>query len=237
MPDDRRKTYPMMATTHWWSLRKRFRGAIPREVTPTYLASALGMNENSAKTNIMPSLRATSIVDKEGKPTDRAVRWRDDAQYAAVCEEIRTTTYPQELLDLAPDASAGRQVIQSWFANHTGAGESGAQKMTSFYVMLLEADPNKQSDAGNGGTAAKSPTRAARPTTAKAARRAQATLQPTQQDSAASDAGSTQAAEQPPRRKQPDLHINVQIHISSEASAEQVEQIFASMAKHLKELA
>lgn len=31
----------------------------------------------------------------------------------------------------------------------------------------------------------------------------------------------------------PSLHIDVQIHISPEASAEQIDQIFASMAKHL----
>jgi hypothetical protein len=32
---------------------------------------------------------------------------------------------------------------------------------------------------------------------------------------------------------QPSLHIDIQIHISSEASAEQIDQIFASMSKHL----
>jgi hypothetical protein len=31
----------------------------------------------------------------------------------------------------------------------------------------------------------------------------------------------------------PSLHIDVQVHVSSEASPEQIDQIFASMAKHL----
>jgi glycine cleavage system regulatory protein len=31
----------------------------------------------------------------------------------------------------------------------------------------------------------------------------------------------------------PALHIDIQIHISPEASADQIDQIFASMAKHL----
>jgi hypothetical protein len=31
----------------------------------------------------------------------------------------------------------------------------------------------------------------------------------------------------------PSLHIDIQVHISPEASAEQIEQVFASMAKHL----
>lgn len=31
----------------------------------------------------------------------------------------------------------------------------------------------------------------------------------------------------------PSLHIDIQVHISSEASADQIDQVFASMAKHL----
>src|SRR5437016_5962199 len=119
----------MMPIPHWWGLRRKFRAAIPREVTNTYLAAALGMGENSAAANITPTFKSTGIIDKEGKPTDLAVRWRDAGQYPAVCNEIRKAVYPQELLDLAPDGTAGRQVVQAWFSNHTGFGESGASKM------------------------------------------------------------------------------------------------------------
>lgn len=235
MAEDRRKTYPMMATTHWWSLRKRFRAAIPREVTPTYLASALGMNETSARANILPSLRATGIIDNDGKPTDRAVRWRDDAQYAAVCEEIRQGTYPGELLDLAPDPSVGRGVIQSWFANHTGMGESGAQKLTSFYVMLLDADPTKQADGGNGAAPSRPASKTPRKAPAKAAALARHAPPAAPQAAAAPEGDRAHSSAPAPRRNQSDLHINVQIHISSDSSADQIDQIFASMAKHLKD--
>lgn len=34
----------------------------------------------------------------------------------------------------------------------------------------------------------------------------------------------------------PNLHINIQIHISADSSPDQIDQIFASMAKHLKKL-
>jgi hypothetical protein len=34
--------------------------------------------------------------------------------------------------------------------------------------------------------------------------------------------------------RNPPLHINVQVHISSDATPHQIEQIFASMAKHLQ---
>jgi hypothetical protein len=226
MADEGRKGFPMMATTHWWSLRKKFRAAIPRDVTPTYLASALGMNANSARTNILPSLRQTGIVDKDGKPTDLAVRWRDDTQYSTVCEDIRKSTYPQELLDLAPDSSTSRGVIQSWFANHTGAGESGAQKMTAFYQMLLEADPAKQLETGSPTPAATRPPRNSKPTARLGSRT------PAKQD-------QVQEAPKhptPPVKKAPELHINVQVHIAADASADQIDAIFASMAKHLKDV-
>jgi glycine cleavage system regulatory protein len=37
----------------------------------------------------------------------------------------------------------------------------------------------------------------------------------------------------PPQSPDPSLHIDIQIHIPSDASPEQIESIFASMAKHL----
>jgi hypothetical protein len=228
MADDGKKSYPMMATVHWWSLRKKFRASIPREATPNYLASSLGMSENSARTNILPSLRVTGIIDKDGKPTDLAVRWRDDAQYSSVCKEIRDAVYPQELNDLAPDPSVSRTAVQNWFANHTGAGESGAQKMASFFLMLLDADPTKQIDTTTPYTPKAS---------AKVNRITPRSSPRVKLESGASDSGKRSVSEvTPPERPrgQPDLHINVQIHIAADTSAEQIDQIFASMAKHLR---
>ena len=230
MADETRKSYPMMPVPHWWALRRKFRAAIPREVSNNYLASALGMTEKSARTNIMPTLRAAGIVDKDNKPTDLAVRWRDDAQYQDVCEQILRAVYPQELRDLAPDTTVGRGVVQTWFANHTGIGESGAAKMASFYLMLLEADVAKQTESGtNAGGASKTAGKVVRPTSA--ARRSGAPVAataPTQAHMTPSHSGG----ETP---KRPELHINVQIHIAADAPSEQIEHIFASMGKHLKD--
>lgn len=222
----------MMPTPHWWALRRKFRAAIPREVTNNYLAASLGMSEKSAAANIMPSLKSTGIIDKDNKPTDLAVRWRDDVQYPSVCGDIRNAVYPQELLDLAPDGSVGRQVIQTWFANHTGAGESGAAKMASFYLMLAEADPAKQTEAAQPvGAVTKQATKPTRQA-ATARKGASAVAKPT------SEGDSERArVEEPARPKRPDLNINVQIHIAADAPADQIDQIFASMAKHLKDFA
>lgn len=47
------------------------------------------------------------------------------------------------------------------------------------------------------------------------------------------NAPATAPATQPSERSGPSLHIDVQVHIDSSATTEQIDQIFASMAKHL----
>lgn len=219
-----KKGYPMMPTSNWWALRRKFRTTLPKEVTVTYLASALGMGQASAQHNVLPTLRLTGLIDKDGKPTDLAVRWRDDQQYPPVCKAIREEVYPQELLDLAPDASADRSVMQTWFANHSGVGESAANKLASFYLLLAEADPSKESNATPSATARSKPAVATR---RKPETDSERSPKPEKEYSASDD-------DQIEIKRQPSIHVNIQIHISHEASVDQIDQIFASMAKHLK---
>lgn len=47
------------------------------------------------------------------------------------------------------------------------------------------------------------------------------------------DDPSTGASRTREQQRQPSVHIDVQIHISPEASSDQIDQVFASMAKHL----
>jgi len=221
---DEKKSYPMMPVNNWLTLRKKFRATLPKEVTPAYLAGVLGMGEASAQNNILPSLRITGLVDKDGKPTDRAVKWRDDTQYSQTCQEIRQEVYPQELLDLAPDATVDRSVVNSWFANKLGVGESAARRLSAFYLMLCEADPSKEADTPT--TAAKS----TRNKTIVAKRPKKLQARPKE-----STSETDEVEPETPKRKQPSIHLDIQIHISPEASTDQIDQIFASMAKHLRD--
>jgi hypothetical protein len=50
---------------------------------------------------------------------------------------------------------------------------------------------------------------------------------------AAPAAASSIAAHGSPSAKHPAVHIDIQIHISPESSAEQIDKIFESMSKHL----
>jgi hypothetical protein len=214
-------TYPKIPVKHWWTLREKFKQSIPSAVKPGYLAAALGMQEKSARANIMPALVTFKIIDADGKPQDRAVRWRDDGQYPQVCEEIRKEIYPQELLDALPGPLPDREAVERWFANKTGAGEVGVKMMALVYLLLSEADPSKQPESSASPPAAR--------------RKTKRTSKPKASSSKDEDteAPLSPPKKLPPRQVQPSLHIDVQVHISPDASAEQIDQIFASMAKHL----
>ena len=218
-----KKTFPMLPIAHWWSLRKKFQQSIPGVVTDGYLATVLNMGANSARANVLPFLKVLGIIDADGKPSARAKAWRDDDQYPKVCQEMIKEIYPEELTDAIPDPTSNRDKVKKWFANHTGTGEAAAKRMAALYTVLSEADASKEPDSEK-----KPPTKKP-PNAAKAAPKStpSPTLKPEQPSVA-----------KPPIKpdggpKDPDLNINLQIHISADASTDQIEQIFASMAKHI----
>ncbi len=226
MADESKKVYPSIPANNWWALRKKFRSTIPKEVTSTYIASALGMNAESAK-NILPGLRLVGLLDKENKPTDLAVRWRDDSQYPIVCQTIFENIYPQELKDLAPDITIDRMTVQKWFANHLKVGEVAARKLTSFYFLLLEANPVKENETSS--TAAKTKPR-----------------MPRSQRNETNDRDPEPKVEIAPAtrlipdrlienidRITPQIHFNIQVVLPENALSETYDAIFRSIATHL----
>jgi hypothetical protein len=138
---DTSERYPSLPGRHWWILRDKFKQSIPSRVTPGYLAAALDMQEKSAAANVLPALRSAGLIDAEGKPTQRAVRWRDDDMYPEVVEEIRNAIYPADLLEAVPHPSTNRGAVERWFATRTGHGLSAAKKMASFYELLFSSVP------------------------------------------------------------------------------------------------
>jgi len=216
MTDDQKETYPNIPAKHWWTLRTRFQQSIPTTVTPGFLATVLDMQEKSAKANIIPSLVMTGIIDEEGKPTDRARRWRDDVEYPDVCHEIRSELYPQELLDAAPGPTVNRPTVERWFTTTTGMGETAARRFAVVYELLTTATLSQKRE------------RSARPPKAK---------------SAVTRKAKTEVSDEPAIRPEealaslaiaPSIHIDIQIHVSPDAKPDQIDQIFASMAKHLR---
>lgn len=219
-----KKSFPMLPGTHWWALRDKFKQSMPGIVTDSYLAAALNMQARSARANILPYLKDVGLIDEEGKTLDLAKAWRDDHQYADVCKQIREAIYPEELFAVAPDPATNRATVERWFANQTGSGATAVRRMTQLYIILVDADVDKRKERKAKGKEKK----AATPTK-------KAEAKPTEKKSVKAPAPDPRTPTPPPPSPQgmPGVSINLEIHISADASPDQIDKIFESMAKHV----
>lgn len=210
-------TYPVFSEANWWKLREKFKSSYPKAtITDEYLSAVLGMQIRSVKTNgILANLKVLGLLDNENKCTDLANRWRLDDSYVSACKEICARVYPPELIDVGTE----RSTVITWFMNKSGAGESQARKLTSLYLLIslpeikdaaVKTKVSPKTPADKQSKAVKKPEIISTPISKNGEKGANVTTIPT-----------------------PSMNINLQIHISSEASSEQIDQIFASMAKHL----
>ena len=214
---ERKTVYPMLPVNHWWSLREKFKQSIPGTVTANYLATVLNMKEVSARSNVLPFIQQLGITDDEGKTLDRAREWRDDTMYPDVCATMVKELYPPELLEAVPDPASDRAAAERWFSNKTGSGATAVKRMTLFFSVLIDANPENK--PGSKTVRRKSTTSTSRP-----------------QKMAASGATKTeprQRREEQDGDDTPSVHINLQIHVSSDATPDQIDKIFESMATHI----
>lgn len=227
------KSFPKIAAPNWWKLRDLFNRKVPSVVTASYLANALEMKEASARANILAPFKKIGIIDGEGKPTDLAYDWRDDEKYPSVCQSILKARYPQEVRDLYPDKDQDLAGLVPWFQNHCRCGEPAAKMFSDFYRLLLRADPTEQTQAQS---------QAGTPKRKRTKENAQKTVQKDQPEPAPLEGsaivGSTRSEGVAPIKLSaaPQIHVNIQLHISPETTADQIDKIFESMAKHLKSL-
>ena len=219
-----KQIYPMISEKSWWQIRNQFKKTIPSVVNVSYLKSLLSLNSDQSARNIMSPLRQMGIIDADGKPQPRATDWRSDAKYPEVCSNIVSEIYPQELLDLIPDAQVDNAVAKSWFMDTCALGDKAASKISSTFSLLKNGQVKADLDISKPSAPARkskpkkkdSPDKTISPENITPA--PQITNTPTATDVAATT---------------PSVHIDLQIHISPDASPDQIDSIFASMAKHL----
>ena len=227
-----RRTFPNLPESNWWTLRRRFQQTVPREVDASYLATILDIGEAAAG-NLIGPLRAVGLIDENGRPTDRALAWRDDDQYRQITTDMLEQVYPQGLRDAAPPPNPDRGAVVRWFSRSTGAGQAATERMARFYLLSAAGNP-AGADQPTGERAPRhgQPGAQARPTrqrqaTGRAAAPGRGHEAPAPQD-------QTPVPTPTPRQSpQPSVHIDIQVHIDPAATAEQIDQIFASMARHL----
>jgi hypothetical protein len=218
----------MLPAAHWWVLRDRFKQSIPGVVTDSYLAATLNIQPTSARTNVLPYLVDIGLIDKDGKTQELAKAWRDDLQYAEVCKKIREKVYPEDLLSAAPNPAQDRTPAERWFANHTGAGTSAMGRMVKFYTIVVEADITKKQDATADGKSS-----AKREPRVEKARPTQTSEHETPVEATVPASTTLHPTGHPSALQAPGVCINLQIHVSSDATPDQIDKIFESMAKHI----
>jgi hypothetical protein len=227
-----RRAYPNIPESNWWALRRRFQQTMPREVDASYLATVLHISEAAAG-NLTGPLRTVGLIDDDGRPTDRAQAWREDDQYQQVTTDILEAVYPQGLRDAAPPPNPDRVAVVRWFSRTTGAGQAFTERIARFYLLLSAGNPagadqptrERAPQPGQPAAPAR-PTRRTR-ATGRAAAPGRGTAQPAPQEQPPTQAPA------PRQAQQPSVHIDIQVHIDPAATAEQIDQIFASMARHL----
>lgn len=220
--------YPRVAGKAWSTLRTRAANAPSTKLSPNTVAAMLGMSSaKSARDNIVAGLRRLGLVEEDGSLTARGNKWRLDTSYGEACQEILDEVYPEDLNSLvstngSPDAAA----VKTWF-DQQGYGDSNARQMASTYLMVARKTiPEVAAET---------------PKSAPGAKKAPAKAAKTSASKAAGATNGTQAAEQQPppppadpsTNSGPNIHLDIQIHIPAEASPEQIDHIFASMARHL----
>lgn len=190
------------------------------------------MSLSSAATNVKSPIRAMGLIDAEGSPTDLAHTWRSDDQYAESCRTIRESVYPQDLLDSVPPDSPDIDRAKNWFMSVARMGDGAAGRQARTYVLLCLADVSKRGEV-------KSPVQGSRRKASESPK-----TNPKVAKSESSGSGDQLRAKVERgrvgheedtlnERKEPTIHIDIQIHISPETTEQQIDTIFASMAEHL----
>lgn len=215
-----KQTYPMISEKNWWNLRNQFKKTIPANVNPSYVKSLLGFNsDDSARNNIIIPLKQVGLIDEDGKPTALAIEWRSDDKYSSACKTMLDSLYPRELTDLFPDDEVDIAKVKSWFMDTASIGQSAAGKVANTFILIHSAKIRQPSEKASA-----SPKKVAKPAKEKPFKNIVNTV-PVTANNTSVKYDSTHAT--------PSLHIDIQVHISPDASADQIDKIFESMAKHL----
>jgi len=219
--EDEKRSYPKIPAKNWWDLRRRLTQAFPKKIDADYLQSVLGLSSKASAQNLIAPLRAMGLIDDQGRPSDRANAWRSDDGYSQSCHEILNELYPESLRDAFPPPSPDIAGVRAWFQRNLRVGDAAGAAMASVYALLAEADASGADRAPQRSSQA-APSKATNGTTKRIAPPTPA-------------AKTTSGAQSAPREPLPvpTLHVDVQVHLPTDATAEQIDHIFASMAKHL----
>lgn len=210
--------FPQIPARVWWGVRDMLNARPKMKFDDSSLAATLNVQPAAAR-QYLTELKRIGVLDENGAATELGERWRHDEGYEEVVGEILANSYPESLINIAPPGKAERAAVERWFA-HAGLGSGTAKNKAGTYLMIANDRPGEtkvratpqKSEKGSGERRAVRlsdvPRETVRPVRSKGG-------------------GREQAGPAFP------LNLNVQIHISADASTEQIESIFAAMKKYL----
>ena len=180
---------------------------VPAKATVAWMKS-IGFTSSNDST-LLPLLKFIGLCDQSGSPTEHWKQYRGPHHGTVLAQMIREgyaelfSIYPQEQDQSDSDLS-------SFFTTRSKAGKQVISKtVTTFKTLCSKADFQSAS-----------------PSTPDP-------IPQTVQVHQAHKAQAPAAIVANPKYPTPEVHIDIQIHISPEASTTQIDQIFKSMSKHL----
>jgi hypothetical protein len=212
-----KNSFPQIPSTVWWGVRGILRRTPSAAIDERFLSVHLDVQEVAAKQYLV-ELKKVGLLTEEGKATPLASRWRHDETYWPAVQEILKNAYPRGLLEVAPAGEADRQRVTSWFTRE-GLGSGTAANKAATYLLIGSRTPN---DPPSRGTSLQK----------------NATATTRTQKAAPTKGKQTTVRTLTPNERKIDalpLNINVQIHISADATTAQIESIFAAMRRYLYE--
>lgn len=234
-PIQKKRALPAIPEKVWWALRIKMTSSIPSKIGSDYLEVHSGISPSTAK-KMFNYLLTLGLVTDDGVATDRLRKWRMDDTYSEACKEMIDEVYPQDLKDVAPGPNVDREIAKRWFMK-TDLGEVQASQCAAMYALISEADSSKASSAKlgkpnqqrNANAKIKPPSKKSQAMRQKDA----AGSDPVHVDESIENGPSVAATIPSLSQSGPTVHLNLQIHISPDLSAEQIEKVFESMGKHI----
>lgn len=216
-----KQTFPRLPKSNWWTLRSQFKKTLPSLVTISYLKSLLSLDSEKSAKNLLNPLKQLGLIDEENKPTQRANDWRDDKKYLEVCNEMINDIYPKELIELFPDSEVDVEAVKNWFMHSGQLGEIAARQNAQMFVLL------KSGLSEQNSLPAKNNRRSTKKVKTKSENN---NISQTKTKIEMEESNPKLAIR---RDELPSIHIDLQIHISPDASPEQIDKIFESITRHL----
>lgn len=160
--------------------------------------------KSSNDASLIGILKFIGLIDSSGSPTARWTEYRGSKHKQILGKAIQDGY--KDLFAVYTDANQRSQaeLDHVFSTNSSGGKQVVAKTLATFRALVEQGEFAKTDEQGELGTPSSTNTLAA----------------PKSTDSRIDNSS-------------PSLHIDIQIHISPEASAEQIDQIFSSMAKHL----